>query len=353
MSVTDDCEWVGFDLDFTLLKYRVPEIYGLIHSALSAHLSAAALQMKMPELSAALKDATLDVEWCCLGCVFDLRTGDVLKLDAQGKVIHARHGCTAAALGEEEIHAKYGDGGYRGFGSLLETFKCEEAYMFGTQFEIPAAKLCAILVDGGVEYSKIMPLMFDAFNDAFDWPQFAAGRGAYFPKIRACTDAYVHDGASYFAWLQSLRSKGNKRLFLLTNSNSDYATMLLDFAFPSGWRDVFDIIIYRANKKHAFFQRDSEAVLERLQGHEYVGGNVDAFLEAVGAQADAKVCYFGDDLNGDVKVLKARCPTWKAVAIVEEAVEATDHVMRAADEAAILCHHNPQTTQNENIRRKH
>jgi hypothetical protein len=45
------------------------------------------------------------------------------------------------------------------------------------------------------------------------------------------------------------------RTFLVTNSKTDYATLLLNYSFGEDWRSVFDIVIMNARKPLFFYAK--------------------------------------------------------------------------------------------------
>ncbi len=59
------------------------------------------------------------------------------------------------------------------------------------------------------------------------------------------------------SWLSALRAQGT-RLFILTNSHSDYTNHLLTYAHGPDWKSAFDIIIVNG-RKPAFFTHDAQS----------------------------------------------------------------------------------------------
>ena len=415
--------WLGFDLDHTLVRYEMGALLPLIYESLVAHIcanpAAAALRL---EAKSALRGAPFDAAFCQKGIVFDLQTGDMLKLDAAGRVARARHGYgnstsstpTAAEasssslsgwLDRDRIVTRYGGEKWRGFDALNASWKAPDALLFMTYFDIPAVQICAMLVDEidrsarregsgaaamscaeqaapALRYVDIPPLLFAAFNDSFDAPQFAAGAGGYFPTVRRDAARFVRDRADVARWLASLRAASGTRTFIVTNSSYDYAQLLLTSAFGAEWRTLFDFCVYDAKKKKprgffacsltpdlpaqpflrfnrdgaqnveedtpADFATDVAAALATSDDSEcveFVGGSwiaAEAFMlseieSRCGVVDEAAqhhpIVYCGDDYNGDIDLV-TQCGArnvsddvggasrgWGTVAIVEELAE--------------------------------
>jgi len=219
--------------------------------------------------------------------------------------------------------------------------------IWATLFEVPACQVCALLVDeadrqaamnmlpaGVVEaYARILPNIRKAIHEHLKWQNFAEHKGGYFPQLAKAPEKFVLRRDAVRAWLERMRSADSKRLFLLTNSNWDYADLVMTTAFGSDWRNLFDLIVYRASKKGAFFdhKRPFKSFDKKLLSEgestgnlrealesgccEFVEGNAADISKLFGE--DAGVMYFGDDLNGDVAVVHRFSP-WRTVAVVEE-----------------------------------
>ena len=102
----------GFDLDHTLVRYRLPATYELIHTCLTRYLC------NVKGYAASVAATPLDHAFVCKGIVLDLKTGDFLKLDERGVVRRARHGVRSGWMSPEACARAYGDAPWPGAGEL-------------------------------------------------------------------------------------------------------------------------------------------------------------------------------------------------------------------------------------------
>eukprot|EP00947_MAST-08B_sp_MAST-8B-sp1_P002534 g2534.t1 len=270
---------LGFDLDHTLVRYKLPALYALIHRCLAAYLVDVAGYPLRDEFS------QFDASFGAKGIVLDLETGDFLKLDVDGRICRARHGTRAASwLSAQTIAEKYGRGPWKHAASV-STGARGPFFPFTTYFDIPAAFLCGRLVDycddkaaaassagasaspgsdagAGVPTVARYDFMFDvfkAFDHVFSPEALALNRGGYFSELRARTDHYVYSSSSgadasgdgnVSEWLKAQRRAGHL-LFLVTNSQVNYSELLMKHAFGEDWRGLFDVVVFYASKKRS------------------------------------------------------------------------------------------------------
>ena len=108
-----------------------------------------------------------------------------------------------------------------------------------------------------MRYAAIKSDLIAAFNWNFNPEQLSKGLGWYFPALVSDTGRYIRRASPRLVdWLRLLRAQ-QRRLFLLTNSHSDYTELLMRFAFGSAWRDLFDIVIVKGGKP-SFFAENRE-----------------------------------------------------------------------------------------------
>ncbi|RYY38319.1 hypothetical protein EON62_00500 [archaeon] len=132
-------EWLGFDLDHALCRYRNPALLKLIYDCLRAALIT----------QAGYPAAALSREWspslAQKGIIADFHTGDLLKLDAHGRVRQAYHGFRSRT--HHEIEQVYGTGTWSGWELLRSRSRHHSFYTMVTFFDISCQPLIAQLVE--------------------------------------------------------------------------------------------------------------------------------------------------------------------------------------------------------------
>jgi 5'-nucleotidase len=314
----DRVEAVGFDMDYTLLRYQ-----------------ALALERKQFDMTLArlVVDKGYPAELGLLhyepgfgmrGLVVDKARGNLVKMDRYGFVGRAWHG--RRAVPEEECRKLY----------LNERLRVRAPHFawLDTLFALPEAALYAEIVEfmdalgRPLDYSKL----YDDVREAIDTIH---RDDSLKREIRKSLETYLVPDPDLGPTLHKLRSSG-KRLFLLTNSAWDYTqtvmAWLLDGVMPEygSWRSYFDVVIVSGSKP-AFFA-ESRPLLELAvdgtvatvvgeatsleRGKIYQGGNLAAFERLSGCGGDS-VLYVGDHIYGDILKSK-KSSLWRTCLIVEE-----------------------------------
>eukprot|EP00667_Euglena_gracilis_P010335 EG_transcript_10515 len=245
----EQADWIGFDVDCTLVRYRLPLLTEMVYDLLAEYL---VTQKGYP---AALRG--LHAGCVQKGVVFEHTTGHHLKLDAEGRVAVAWHGCHRR-LTAAELEAEYGAAPWWAFPTLQARKRHDSFTEFLSYFDLPGIPLTARLVDladhaaggSGAPYSFV-PDVFEAFNHLFDWTNFGARTGGYFPALEAAPGRYLEPRPGLRRWLEALRARG-QRLFLCTNSQLDYAALTMEWTFGADWRSLFDVILVNTVKPSFF-----------------------------------------------------------------------------------------------------
>ncbi len=306
---------IGYDMDYTLVHYRVDEwerqAYGYIKNKL---------------LSAGLPIDTLefDPELIIRGLVLDLELGNTLKTNRFGYVKHAYHGTRPMDFNaQRSAYAR----------TLVDL--SEDRYEFlNTLFSLSEACMYAQLVDmldagklpGVLGYSDLYRLVRESTDQAHL-------EGELKEDITRDPDRYVElEPETALALLD--QHHAGKRLLLITNSEWSYTRSIMEYAFdqflPDGmtWRDLFDLIIVSA-RKPAFFSTNSpvfrvateEGLLEPCpQGicgkGIYLGGNARLVESHLGLSGD-EILFVGDHVFTDVHVSKDIL-RWRTALILRE-----------------------------------
>jgi FMN phosphatase YigB (HAD superfamily) len=122
-------------------------------------------------------------------------------------------------------------------------------------------------------------------------------RGRFKRRVLDDVERLVRPLPSGTAPFEGLREAG-KTLFVLTNSEADYATALLDRLFGPSWHTLFDTVVSDAGKPGFY-------------------GAPAARLEAsLGAGAPGRILYAGDSVMSDT--VPARRRGWRTAHVVQE-----------------------------------
>jgi HAD superfamily 5'-nucleotidase-like hydrolase len=331
-----DYDWIGFDLDHTLIRYHIDNLNELCYRCMVHYL------VKVAHYPQELERVPLNEHFIKRGVVVDKKRGNILKLDEEGKVCVGFHG--TKPLSPEQIRSAY----YSEFPEgeqILEygSFDGKRGYHGATTFFGTAwIWLFAILVDLEDEkasidhrnYAAHADMMLNAFSYNFaEW-----NKGYYYPELVQHPEKYIYHQPKVKQWLKDLREKHGVKLFLLTNSLPEYLELLAKFAYGDDWKDLFDFIIVNGRKPFFFtstddffeciYHEDGEIRVSDEPAQEidftkiYSVGNYQKFVETIkrtskNPHTSPRVLYFGDHPQYDVLAPKT-ASAWETVAIIEE-----------------------------------
>jgi hypothetical protein len=248
--------WLGFDLDHTLVRYRLGPHVRLIFRLLVDHVCSSSTGSGSSSISSGgggggsapypisyqreellggepSSDAFFErhaPHVLCKGLYFDYGTGDLLKLDGKGYVCAARHGLllqpdggaagAGALLSAAQLRTRYGRRPWRHFEAVREGRGGGggDYAAFAENFDVAAALLCARLVDmsdimhdqaaagrrgrppsAGPRYS-FGPALRRAFEAMYAPEHFADGTGGYFSALRSDPTRYIEARPGVAAW---------------------------------------------------------------------------------------------------------------------------------------------------------
>ena len=314
-------KWVGFDMDYTLARYRQEAM---------DKLSIEATVKKMVECGRpeSLLTARFDANFPIRGLHVDRLLGNVLKMDRYRYVKRASHGSRTLTVEERKAT-------YRGKPVLPGT---KRFHWVDTLYALPEVTVFTGAVDHFEELARAR-----GEEPAIDY-------AALFDEVRRAIDLAHQDGSingvieqdfAHFVerdtllpeTLHQLRVSG-KKLFLLTNSRAGYSDRmmryLLDGARPeySSWKSYFDIILCSA-RKPSFFQETTRPFVIMDDAHQplresetiepgmvHEGGCLGPLEKALGVTGD-EILYVGDHIFGDVLRAKKES-AWRTMMVVQE-----------------------------------
>lgn len=323
-------EAVGYDMDYTLIHYRV---YEWERAAFEV------ARELLADRSWPVDGLEFDPTAFTIGLVFDLKLGNLVKATRFGYVVRAQHGNNMLSFEAQRDS-------YRG--DIVELSEPRFEFM-NTLFELSRASLFTQLV----ELHDKKPLteisgygdLYAAVNEALSEAHMA---GVLKAEIMADPDRFVELDSGVVPTLVDQRSAG-KRLVLITNSDWAYTSQMMTYAFDhfcesgSTWRDLFDLVIVSANKPRFFAESDPiYRVVDEDQsllrphsgplepGHVYFGGNARLVEESLGISGGQPL-YVGDHLFGDVHVTKDVL-RWRTALIARELESEVAHAIEFADD---------------------
>ncbi len=328
---------IGFDMDYTLARYKREQLERLAHRLTVEKLVKRGYPEEILKLG-------YDPSFVIRGLMVDKQLGNILKIDRHshvGRVFHGRR-----PLNKDERRQVYR--------RERIAFVPPRFALVDTLFSLPEMCLYADLVDffatrgdaGQVDTWKI----FDDVRESID----EAHRDDTLKSVvKQDLAKYVERDPLMARTLHKLRSSG-KKLFLLTNSAFDYTDhlmrYLLDGELPeyAHWSSYFEWVVVTA-KKPAFF-KDQEpfalldpkgvptgkAVTALERGKVYEGGNLKDFERMTGMIGE-QVLYVGDHIFGDILRSK-KASLWRTALVVEEledeirySIEHAEDLQRLAD----------------------
>lgn len=306
---------IGYDMDYTLVHYRVEEWERRAYEYLKA---------KLEDLKWPVQDLQFDPDLVIRGLVLDVELGNTLKANRFGYIKQAYHG--TRKLEHPELRAQYG-------GTLVDL--SEKRWVFlNTLFSVSEASMFAQLVDllDADELPGVRGYL-DLYRRVRSSIDEAHMEGRLKSEITADPDRFIDlDPDTPLTLLDQMHA--GRRLLLITNSEWYYTRTMMDYAFNEylpgemTWRDLFEVVIV-ASRKPSFFTTSSplfrvvneEGLLEpcelglRSPGI-YLGGNASLVEKYLGASGD-EILYVGDHIFTDVTVSK-NISQWRTALVLRE-----------------------------------
>ncbi|PSN49153.1 hypothetical protein C0J52_10150 [Blattella germanica] len=344
-----DYDCIGFDLDNTILRYRLTEMVKLEYNVLANFL----VTEKGYDATYLLKPMESNIDFLQKGLVLDFFQGNVLQLRNDGAILRACHG--TRFMTDNEIKEVYGadkkwETSVAFTQNMLEYWNgplAERIRTVSDYFDMPAALAFARIIDSldakeGVKQDAyyVWPDVLDGLLYMFKRDHFSLNEGGYFPALKENPSNYIHKCSNNIInWLKQIKS--NKMIYLITGSNVDFASFTASTALGENWRSLFDIVVCYARKPGFFtgarpfikingFEETDPIDGNNLErGGIYSQGNWQELLQFLSRQTGIehpKCLYVGDNLIQDVYV-PSEYTKCDAVAVVEElGAEGMDNV---------------------------
>ncbi len=306
---------IGYDLDYTLVHYRVEPWERTAYEH---------LRTKLADLGLPSGDLDFDPELVTRGLIIDTDLGNLVKANRFGYVTRACHGTRPIEF--ERQRELYGR-------TLIDLAEARFVFL-NTLFSLSEACMYAQLVDrldergmpGGLGYLGLYRLVRKGIDEAHL-------EGELKEDIAADPERFVDRDPDLALALIDQREAG-KRLLLITNSDWAYSSRMMSHALdpflPAGvrWGDLFEVVMVSARKPDFFTQslplfevatedgllRPCPAGLRRPGV--YVGGDA-AQVQAYLGVAGEEILYVGDHIFVDVHVSKA-VMRWRTALVLRE-----------------------------------
>ncbi|MHB8872257.1 MAG: HAD-IG family 5'-nucleotidase [Myxococcaceae bacterium] len=306
---------IGYDMDYTLVHYRVEEWErrAYVH-----------LQGKLAALGWPVAGFSFDPEMVIRGLIIDRELGNVCKANRFGFVKKAVHGTRPLDFEEQRrVYAR----------TIVDL--AEPRWVFlNTLFSLSESCMYAQLVD--LLDQRALPGVM-GYSDLYRFVRHnldaAHLEGKLKSEIVADPDRFIEPEPDTALTLLDQRAAG-KKLLLITNSDWSYTVSMMTWAFdrflPAGmtWRELFDVVIVAARKpeffttQNPFFEVATEegllrpALGELVKGKAYFGGSAVQLEKNLKLSGD-EILYVGDHMFGDVHVTKSVL-RWRTALVLRE-----------------------------------
>ncbi|KAM4023076.1 5'-nucleotidase domain-containing protein 2 [Anomaloglossus baeobatrachus] len=316
-----DIEVYGFDYDYTLAQYSDmlhKKIFSTARDILIQH-------YRYPE---GIKKYDYIPGFAIRGLHYDIQKNLLMKIDAFHYIQLGTAYRGLKPVPDEEVIDLYGGTPHIPLIEMSDFYgKGPTMKQFMDIFSLPEMTLISCVTDffisNGIDFDPV-----HLYKDTTDAIRDVHVKGMMYEWIEKDMEHYILHGEEIFAVLNRL-VKHKKKLFLITNSPFSFVNKGMKHMVGKDWRDLFDLIIVRADKPAFFtdrrkpFRRLDESgslqwdkITSLEKGKIYKQGNLFDFLQLTGWRG-SKVLYFGDHLYSDLADLMLR-HGWRTGAIVPE-----------------------------------
>lgn len=323
---------IGFDMDYTIVRYNTKEFEGLAHRETLKKLVSV---MGYPEEILKLE---FDYQRSIQGLVIDKKRGNLLKISRYGKVKVAFHGLESM-----------------NFNQMQEIYRNRVVDLSDPQFQ---SLDTSFSISNGILFSQLVQLKKEGLNlpDYFvmadeikEGIDIAHGDGSLKEKVKLDIKKYVIIDPEVSSFLENLKSYG-KKLLVITNSDYAYSKLLLDNAITpflknhKCWSELFDLTITLSRKPNFFTQSSGFLTIDPASGKMtnsqgpitkgiYQGGWAGKLQDDLGLEGD-EILYLGDHIYGDVVSIK-KTFNWRTALVLdplEEEIQALKSVAPIQDQ---------------------
>ena len=344
---------IGFDMDHTFVRYRMRNFIKLINQSNSIYLVS---KKNYPQ--EIFPDDEKDMKnkhkmW--FRCVFDHKTGNLLKIGANNLILRGYHGFRP--LTKNEIHKDYGKNpliaNYQilsssdpDFTNLHEFYGASIVPLLAQIVHLKTTEKFPVLNEKN--YYQIMSDIKDSCNFNYNITNVQEFKeknytGYFYPKLLSEPRHYINKTSpELLEKLKILKARGIK-IFISSNNYFEVADHLMSEAMGSNWTELFDFLIFRAYKPAFFNLETPPQQFKNLNGQVIeafsnwmemekkgerkvlVGGHASwinqYFHDKV--RKEFKILFFGDTIVSDCVYAfdKTNQKFWDIILIMEELQE--------------------------------
>jgi len=318
---------IGFDMDYTLVRYNTEKFEELTHNLASKKL------VESFDYPKELINLKFDFKRAIVGLVTDVRNGNLLQVSRHGKVKIAYHGLNLLDFKKQkEIYQDMAiDLRSPDFKSLDTSFAISNGVLFSQLVQLKSE---------GVELPSYKQIA-DDINNAID---ILHQDDSLKSIITNNFNKYVIKDPDVTRMLERYIDYG-KKLMIITNSDYGYTKKLLDYAINpylqnhKKWQDVFELVITYADKPRFFKQQSRFLKIDPQTGlmsnHEgrvdkgiFQGGWFGKLQKDLG-YSGSEILYLGDHIYGDVVSIKKRC-NWRTALVLGDLESEINSLKEAA-----------------------
>ncbi|MCP0913719.1 MULTISPECIES: HAD-IG family 5'-nucleotidase [Legionella] len=309
-------KFIGLDMDHTLIRYKTENFEALVYQLVIDNLINS---KKYPENIRSFKFNFKDA---IRGLVVDSKNGNILKLSRYAAIRQSYHGTQAIQFSDQKqfyrsIYVDLGDPNYMAI---------------DTSFSIAFCVLYSQLIDYKDQYPHELPSYNVIALDVLNSVDEVHAEGTLKRRICDAPEQFVYQDHTVVEGLKRYIKHG-KKIFILTNSEYQYAKLLLEYTIDpfmekgKNWQDLFEYVITLANKPRFFYDESRFLAVHPTTGTMtnvtgkitpgvYQGGYATKFTEDLHLKGD-EILYIGDHIYGDILRLKKDC-NWRTALVVEE-----------------------------------
>jgi len=311
-------QYIGFDMDHTLVRYQSQNFEKLVHSMarrkLVEELGYPQSVLKLP----------FEFERVVRGLVIDRKNGNLLKLNRYSGIRASYHGTRKIDFATQKKFYK----------SIYIDLGDPKYLAIDTAFSLSVALLFSQLVDlKDTKDGTGLPIYEYIARDIEEVVDEVHRDGTLKAEVATDLSKYIIRDPEVVKGLERYK-KHEKKLFILTNSYFNYTRLLLDYAITpylehhESWQELFDLVIVGAKKPRFFYDNLGFLKINPADGtmlnHEaddlpngvYQGGCATTFTKALKIDGE-DILYIGDHIYGDILRLK-KSVAWRTALVVDE-----------------------------------